>query len=208
MRDSVTRTASASLRSQLLWLMLALLFGVPLGIAYSVHPLLGWQLVLLLAAAVVAMLFSLVLDHAVRQTRGWIGRTMLGFFLTLVLLGGSFALGASQAANQASGCLAAALFPLAVGVAAAFALGGRNGKLGRALSYSAAAWLGAAIPILIVGVLAYNAYEAVLPGGDGGIVLPFTIAFVLIGFLLSITGGVLGRLLHSWLLSGPFPTAR
>ena len=65
------------------------------------------------------------------------------------------------------------------------------------------AWLGCAIPIVISAVLFYIAYEKTTPGGDGGIALPLTIAYVVIAFVVAAPGGLVGGLLRNWLLATP-----
>ena len=94
------------------------------------------------------------------------------------------------------------MLPFAFGLAAAFTIGS-SGRLGLAVVGALVAWLGSGIPIVINAVLFYIAYEKTTPGGDGGIALPLTIAYVVIAFVVAALGGLVGGLLRNWLLRTP-----
>ncbi len=92
--------------------------------------------------------------------------------------------------------------PFAIGLAAAFTIGS-YGRLGLAVVGALVAWLGSSISIVINAVLFYIAYEKTTPGEEGGIVLPLTLVYVAIAFVVAALGSLVGGLLRNWFLGTP-----
>ena len=197
-----TPTLSAPLR-----LLVAFVLGVSAGLVFFFNPqntpIQGWMYAIPAGVLFIAMLLSILFDPAVRQGRIAPLRPIISLVLVL-LIASAFvvALALLTATQPAFVWIALAALPFAIGLAAAFTIGG-NGQLGLAVIRALVAWLGCAIPIVISAVLFYIAYEKTTPGGDGGIALPLTIAYVVIAFVVAAPGGLVGGLLRNWLLATP-----
>ena len=199
-------TPSTSSLSTPIRLLIAFILGVLAGLVILFNPqtttFQGWTLVIP-AVLLIAMLLSILFDPAVRQ--GTIAPLRPIISLLLILLFASaivVALEVLPATQPAFTGIALGVLPFACGLAAAFTIGS-SGRLGLAVLGALVAWLGSGIPIVINAVLFYIAYEKTTPGGDGGIALPLTIAYVAIAFVVAALGGLVGGLLRNWLLRIP-----
>ena len=152
------------------------------------------------AVLLIAMLLSIVFDPAVRQGTIAPIRPIISLVLFLLIAAAIVvALALIPATKQFFSVIALGLLPFAVGLAVGFTVGGNN-RLGLAVISALVAWLGTGIPIVLNALLFYISYEKTTPGGDGGIVLPITIAYVVLAFLVAALGGLIGGLLHNWFL--------
>jgi hypothetical protein len=204
-------TPSTSQLSIPLRLLIAFVLGVLVGLIafYNAQsqPLYGqwWTLAISAAVLLIAMLLSILFDPAVRQGAIAPLRPIISLLLFLLIASGivgALTLLPAIKQEQVLSLIALALVPFAVGLAAAFTIGD-TGQLGLAVVGALVAWLGAGIPIIIYAVLFYIAYEKTTPGGDGGIALPLTIGYVVIGFVVAALGGLVGGLLRNWFLGTP-----
>ncbi len=192
--------APASTGPTCIRLLIAFILGLPIGLMYffvsSSPSRAWWRSSVPVAVLVGAMLLSILLDPAVRQRVITPIRTFLSLLLVLVLaglfVGGAVIL---PSVKQALSLLVALLIPLAVGLAAVFAVGS-SGTWRLALGSALVAWFGSGLHIMIVAITGYITYHAVTPGGDAEIGLPLTIAYVIIGFGLAAFGGMLGKFLR------------
>ncbi len=197
-------TPSTSPLSTPVRLLIAFVLGVLAGLVFfftpQTTPFPGWLLALPAAVLLAVMLLSILFDPAVRQGTLAPLRPIGSLLLFLLIVSASVvALALIPATQPAFPWIGLGLLPFALGLAAAFTLGG-TGRLGLAVGVALLAWLGSAIPIVLNAVLFYIAYEKTTPGGDGGIVLPATLAYVAIAFVVAALGGLVGGLLRNWFL--------
>ena len=206
-------TPSTSPLSTPIRLLIAFVFGVLAGLVFLFNPqntpfLQGWTVLIpaavLLIVLLIAMLLSMLFDPAVRQGTIAPLRPIISFLLLLLIASAMVvALALLPATQAAFPWIAFVLLPpFALGLAVAFTIGS-SGRLGLAVVGALVAWLGSSIPIVINAVFSYIAYEKTTPGGDGGIALPLTIAYVAIAFGVVALGGLVGGLLRNWLLGTP-----
>jgi len=200
-------TPSTSTLSTPIRLLIAFVLGVLAGLVFlftpQTTPFQGWTLVIPAAVLLIAMLLSILFDPSVRQ--GTIAPLRPIISLLVFLLSASaivVALALLPATQPALSWIALGLLPCAIGLAAAFTIGS-YGRWGLAVVGALVAWLGSGIPIVINAVLFYIAYEKTTPGGDGGIVLPLTLAYVAIAFVVAALGSLVGGLLRNWFLGTP-----
>jgi hypothetical protein len=205
MQDSAT--PSISPLSTPIRLLIAFVLGVLAGLVFLFNlqttPFQGWTLVIPAAVLLIAMLLSMLFDPAVRQGTRALLRPLISLLLFLLIASAMVVTLALLPATQAAfPWIALGLLPFAIGLAAAFAIAS-SGRLRLAVVGALVAWLGCGLPIAINAVLFYIAYEKTTPGGDGGIVLPLTLAYVAIAFVVAVPGGLAGGLLRNWLLRTP-----
>jgi len=200
MQGSATPTPSTL--STPIRLLIAFILGMLAGLVFLFNPQTtpyqGWTLAIPSAVLLIAMLLSILFDPAVRQgsiapLRPIIALVLLVLITSAVVV----ALALLPATQPAVPWIALGLLPFAFGLAAAFTMGS-SGWLGLAVVGALVAWLGSGIPIVINAVLFYIAYEKATPGGDGGIALPLTLAYVAIAFVVAAPGGLVGGLLRNW----------
>jgi hypothetical protein len=200
-------TPSTSSLSTPIRLLIAFILGVLAGLVFLFNPqtatFQGWTLVIPAAVLLIAMLLSILFDPAVRQGTIAPLRPIISLLLFLLIASGIVvALEVLPATQAAFTGIALGVLPFAFGLAAAFTIGS-SGRLGLAIVGALVAWLGSGIPIVINAVLFYIAYEKTTPGGDGGIALPLTIAYVALAFVVAALGGLVGGLLRNRLLRTP-----
>lgn len=203
-------TPSTSPLSTPIRLLIAFGLGVLAGLVFLFNPqttpFQGWTLVIPTAVLLVAMLLSILVDPAVRQGTIAPLRPIISLLLFLLIASALIVTLALLPATQpAFTWIALVVLPFAFGLAAAFTIG-NSGRLGLAAGGALLAWLGSSIPIVINAVLFYIAYEKTTPGGDGGIALPLTLAYVAIAFVVAAPGGLVGGLLRNWFLGAPTPS--
>ena len=193
-------TPSTSSLSTPLRLLIAFILGVLAGLVFLFNPQTttsqGWALVIPAAVLLIAMLLSILFDPAVRQGTIAPLRPIISLLLFLLIASAIVVALALLPATQP------AFTWIAFGLSAAFTIGSA-GRLGLAVVGALVAWLGSGIPIVINAVLFYIAYEKTTPGGDGGIALPLTIAYVALAFVVAALGGLVGGLLCNWFLRTP-----
>jgi hypothetical protein len=185
-------------------LLIAFVLGLPTGIlsyfTLQASSIEWWQFGIPIVVLTAAMLLSILLDTGVHEGAVSPLRAAISIIVVLLLTGVFIATSTFlPPLNQNFTFLVIALVPFSTGLAATFAVGSA-GTWWSALGTSLVAWLGTGIPTIIVAVIKYIAYEQQNPGGDGGLVLPFTIVGVLLGFILAALGGIVGKVLRSWLL--------
>ena len=200
-------TPSTSSLSTPIRLLIAFILGVLAGLVFLFNPQTttsqGWALVIPAAVLLIAMLLSILFDPAVRQGTIAPLRPIISLMLFLLIASAIVvALEVLPATQAAFTGIALGVLPFAFGLAAAFTIGS-SGRLGLAVVGALVAWLGSGIPIVINAVLFYIAYEKTTPGGDGGIALPLTIAYVALAFVLAALGGLVGGLLRNRFLRTP-----
>ena len=200
-------TPSTSSLSTPMRLLIAFILGVLAGLVFLFNPQTatsqGWTLVIPAAVLLIAMLLGILFDPAVRQGTIAPLRPIISLlWFVLIASGIVVALALLPTTQAAFTWIALVVLPFAFGLAAAFTIGS-SGRLGLAVAGALVAWLGSGIPIVINAVLFYIAYEKTTPGGDGGIALPLTIAYVAIAFVVAALGGLVGGLLRNWLLRTP-----
>ncbi len=190
MTDPLFSTLSLAIR-----LLVALLLGFQFCLVVWLNmssPGLAWLVWVTVAILLCAMLLSVFFAPAVRLGAISSGGVLLAMLkallgvslLLLVLILQVFVFP-----------LVALLVPLAVGLIAAFTLGGGN----RALSVGVAAtnWLGVGVALIMLASAQSNE-----PGNDlGGLVFNLIVAGVVLGFGLAIVGSLLGRLFYLWAFS-------
>jgi hypothetical protein len=200
-------TPSTSPLSTPVRLLIAFVLGVLAGLVLFftslTAPFPGWLLAIPAAVLLAAMLLSILFDPAVRQGTLAPLRPISSLLLFLLIASAIVvALALIPATQPAFPWIGLGLLPFAIGLAVAFTLGG-TGRLGLAVVVALMAWLGSGIAIVINVVLYYIAYEKTTPGGDGGIVLPLTLVYVAIAFVVAALGGLVGGLLRTWFLRSP-----
>lgn len=185
-------------------LFIAFLLGLPTGIlsyfTLQAPTITWWQSGIPIVILAGAMMLSVLLDANVRQGTVQPVRVVISI-LAILLLTTIFIIVTTflPPLNQNFGYLVIALVPFSTGLAGTFTVGSTD-TWRTALWISLVTWSGTGIPVVIVAILKYLAYERITPGGDGGIVLPLSIAGVAIGFVLAALGGMVGKLVRNLLL--------
>ena len=185
-------------------LSIAFLLGLPTGIfsyfTLQASHITWWQSGVPITILVGAMLLSVFLDTKVRQGTISTIRTIISVVAILILTA-IFIIVTTllPQLNQGFVFLTIALVPFSTGLAGTFSVGSTD-TWRTAFWISLVTWAGTGIPVLIVAIIKYIDYERIQPGGIGGIVLPFSIAGVVIGFILAAPGGITGKLLRNFLL--------